>query len=100
MDDSSTKANNIFCILITAVLLIGPIVYSIAVRYSWKMSERIAGAVIAEAVEGGSLEEKKDFPQIVEEEKETPLSKEKESLTSSDEEDPASKQELNCVEAS
>ena len=60
MDSSSSIGNNIFCIIISAALVAGPVVFAVAVNLAWKVSERAAAASMVEAVEGGSrIEEKK-----------------------------------------
>ena len=57
MDSGSSGVNNIFCAIISAALLVGPIIYAIGVNRAWNVSMRVAAASIIEAVEGGSYEE-------------------------------------------
>ena len=53
MDSPSSIGNNIYCVIYSTALVVGPIVYAIGVNQAWKVSERAGAALIIEAVEGG-----------------------------------------------
>ena len=53
MDSGSTIGNNIFCLVISTAIAIGPIFYAIGVYKGWKLSERATTASVFQVVEGG-----------------------------------------------